>query len=156
MKVIDNPRLGQDTADSLYERDFHAWSEQQAAMARAGQVETLDLIHLAEELDGMARSEQRALESRLEVLLMHLLKWRHQPERRGRSWRNTVRIQRVRLRKLLRDSLSLTPKLPEVFEGAYWTARLEASTETGLDEAAFPETCPFTLEQVLDDGYWPD
>lgn len=140
---------------SLYERDFHAWAQQQAALARAGRGDMLDLANLAEELDGMARSERRAVESRLEVLLMHLLKWRYQSERRSRSWRNTVRVQRTHLQRLLRDSPSLTPRLPELLDDAYCTARLEASTETGLDDAAFPESCPFTVEQVLDPDYWP-
>ena len=96
------------------------------------------------------------MESRLEALLMHLLKWRYQDDRRSRSWSNTIRVQRISLQKLLRDSPSLAPRLPGLIDDAYSTARLEASTETGLKESTFPETCPFTLEQILDPGYWPN
>ena len=141
---------------SLYEQDFYAWAQQQAALARAGCPEALDLENLAEELEGMARSDRRAMERRLEVLLMHLLKWCYQPQRRSRSWSNTIRVQRIGLKKLLRDSPSLVPSLPDLLADAYSTARLEASTETGLDDSTFPETCPFTSEQSLDPDYWPD
>ncbi len=156
MKVIDSPRLGQDTADSLYERDFHAWSEQQAALLRAGQVDALDRENLAEEIQSMGSSNRRELITRLEQLLMHLLKWRYQPGHRGASWEISIDKQRNALEDLFDESPSLRTRLPDVRDKAYVRARRQASRETGLPLATFPETCPFTLEQVLDDGYWPD
>jgi hypothetical protein len=71
----------------LYDQDFLAWTEQQAALLRAGRLDQLDLDNLAEELDAMGRGEWGELESRLELLLMHMLKWDCQPARRSRSWK---------------------------------------------------------------------
>ena len=85
---------------SLYDQDFLAWTEQQAALLRAGRLDQLDLDNLAEELDTMGRSEWGELENRLEVLLMHMLKWDHQPARRSRSWKATMREQRNAIRRL--------------------------------------------------------
>jgi hypothetical protein len=92
---------------SLYDQDFLAWTEQQAALLRAGRLDQLDLDNLAEELDTMGRSEWGELENRLEVLLMHMLKWDYQPARRSRSWKATMREQRNALRRLMRRSPGL-------------------------------------------------
>ncbi len=156
MKVIDNPRLGQDTADSLYERDFHAWSEQQATLLRAGRFADIDLDHLVEEIESMGSRERSELKNRMRVLLLHLLKYRYQPTARSSGWIGTINEQRNRLDLLLEDSPSLRRLLPEALAYSYPRALEAAQTETGLPPASFPETCPFTLEQVLDDGYWPD
>ncbi len=86
-KVIHNPRQGQDRAGAtLYERDFHAWTEQQAALLKAGRLLDIDRDRLIEEIESMSASERRDLANRLKELLLHLLKWRYQPERRGASW----------------------------------------------------------------------
>ena len=87
----------------LYERDFHAWLVEQADHARAGRVEALDLENIAEELEGLARSDQHAIESRMDRLVTHLLKLgyvRDQGPRRG--WVLTVNEQRRRIRRLWR------------------------------------------------------
>lgn len=63
----------------LYERDFFAWANQQAALLRAGQFAEADIEHIAEEIESMGRSEKRELLSWLATLLMHLLKWQAQP-----------------------------------------------------------------------------
>jgi hypothetical protein len=103
----------------------------------------------------LARRERDALESRLEVPLVHLLKWRHQPERRGVSRESTVAEQRYRVARLLRENPSLRPSLPELLAEAYPAARLAASAETGLPPATFPAACPFALDDVLADGRLP-
>jgi hypothetical protein len=104
---------------SLYEEDFLAWTEQQAALLRAGLLEQLDLDNLAEELDTMGRSEWGELENRLEVLLMHMLKGDHQPARRSRSWKATMREQRNAIRRLLRRSPSLKRDLETTIAEVY-------------------------------------
>jgi hypothetical protein len=68
----------------------------------------------------------------------------------------TVITQRVDIKLLLKDSPSLRPTLAEALEDVYTNARLEAARETGLDIGRFPKHCPFTLDQVLDDEWWPD
>ena len=139
----------------LYEADFHAWAQRQAELLRAGRLGELDVLNLAEEVEDLSRRERDALESRLEVLLVHLLKWRHQPARRGVSWESTIAEQRYRVAKLLRESPSLRPRLPDLLAGAYPAARLAASAETGMPAATFPGTCPFALDDVLADGWLP-
>lgn len=105
----------------------------------------------------MGKRDRRVLESRLEVLVMHLLKWVYQPEGRqtGYSWRNTIRTQRRDIRRILRDSPSLRRQVPDMIEADYQDVRLDASNETGLPPETFPEDCPWTAEQVLDNAFWP-
>ncbi len=105
----------------------------------------------------MGRSERRALQSRLEVSLLHLPKWQAQPERRGRTtWRATIKVQRLKLDSLLRDMPSLKNQIPERLLEAYRIAIFRASAQTHLPETAFPGTCPFSIDQVLDEGFFPE
>jgi uncharacterized Zn finger protein len=139
----------------LYDRDFFAWSLQQAELLRAGKLAQADIEHIAEEIDSMGRTEKRELISRLSVLLLHLMKWRYQPEKRGPSWEASIRVQRNRLADHLDDNPSLQPLLPKALASAYRDAALEAVAETGLPGSTFPEACPWTVEQVLHGGFWP-
>ena len=136
---------------SMYETDVVAWAERQAEALRAGRFDDLDLENLAEEIRDVSRREAEALESHLETLLMHLLKWRHDPDHRSRSWEGTIRVARHKTAKLLRDSPSLRPRLPALVEDAYPAARIRAGVETGLAEQTFPAACPFTLDQITGD-----
>ena len=136
---------------SLYETDVVAWAERQAEALRAGRFDDLDLENLAEEIGDVSRREAEALESHLETLLVHLLKWRHDPDHRSRSWQGTIRVARHKTAKLLRDSPSLRPRLPALVEDAYPAARIRAGVETGLAEETFPAACPFTLDQITGD-----
>ncbi len=81
--VVDVP--GAEAREDLYERDYYSWALEQAQALRARRTEALDWENLAEEVEGLGRGEVRELESRLEVLLVHLLKWRYQPKKRRRS-----------------------------------------------------------------------
>ena len=137
---------------SLYETDVVAWAERQAEALRAGRFDDLDLENLAEEIGDVSRREAEALESHLETLLMHLLKWRHDPDHRSRSWEGTIRVARHKTAKLLRDSPSLRPRLPALVEDAYSAARIRAGVETGLAEQTCPAACPFTPDQIT--GAW--
>ena len=139
-----------------YESDLVAWSERQASLARARKAHLLDLSNLAEELEEMGRKEKRALESQLTRLLMHLLKWKYQPERRSGSWHLTIRDARRTVARILRDSPSLGPYLDAVFDECYANARGDAAAETRLSPAAFPASSPFTRNETLDPGFLPD
>jgi hypothetical protein len=140
----------------LYERDFYTWALTQVQALRHGLVKELDLNNLAEEVEDMARSEVRELDSRLQVLLAHLLKWAYEPEGRSKSWRLTVKEQRLQVRKLLRHSPGLRPKIAEIFRDAYEGARLQAAKETPRDENDFPAECPWTFEHCIEEGFLPD
>ncbi len=143
------------TQTTCYDTDYLRWLEDQARHLRAGELERLDREHLSEELDGMSRSERRQLRNRLIVSVLHLLKMQCQPERRSRSWGVTVITQRIDIKLLLKESPSLRPTLAATLGEIYDTARREAAQETGLALNRFPSTCPFTIDQVLDDEYWP-
>ncbi len=141
---------------TLHDTDLYSWSEQQARLLHEARLEELDVTNLAEELENMGRSLKSELESRLKVLLMHLLKWQHQPTRAGASWRATITVQRDELASHLQDNPGLKSKVPEALTRAYRRARLEAAGETGLPLAVFAEACPWTFEQILDERFWPE
>jgi hypothetical protein len=139
-----------------YEQDFYAWAIHNAELLRQGRLSEIDVEHIAEELECMGRSEKRELMSRLGVLLAHLLKWVYQPYRRSRSWRATIKAQREDLKALLEESPSLKPELEQKLNEAYRRAKIEAEKQTGINEDRFPEACPFSLEETLDNDFWPD
>ncbi|MBX3532041.1 MAG: DUF29 domain-containing protein [Rhizobiaceae bacterium] len=138
------------------DEDYALWCAQQGALLREGRVGALDRENLAEEIEGLGSSHADEIESRLMVLLAHLLKWRFQPSQRSNSWRATIKEQRSRIARRLRQSPSLRSHPGMVLADEYDLARTTASGETGLDEEAFPPTCPFTIEQVLDPEFLPD
>ena len=127
---------------SLYDTDFSAWCQEQARQLRAGQLDALDIENLAEELEGMARSDKRQIRSRLEVLITHLLKWKYQPGRRSGSWRSTIGEQRRRIAEVVSDSPSLATYPAMIAVDAYAAARYCAAHETGMDFSLFPAVCP--------------
>jgi Domain of unknown function DUF29 len=136
---------------TCYEKDVVAWANEQARLIRTGQLELLDWEHIAEEIEDVGRSEQRELASRMALLLAHLLKWQYQPDRRGASWRATIRTQRHLIAKRLNRTPSLRPMLtdPDWIEEMWADARQSASQETGIGFAIFPEICPWAMEMAL-------
>ncbi|MGE5154962.1 MAG: DUF29 domain-containing protein [Bdellovibrio bacteriovorus] len=140
----------------LYDQDLYAWAMETARLVRESRFAEIDSVHLAEELESMVKAEQRALESRLEALLTDLLKWEHQPQQRTKSWQRGVIEQRKRIARLLGDSSGLHPGLPETLADAYDSAVRWAADDTGLDEADFPQTCPYPGARVLDSGFYPE
>ena len=140
----------------LYERDFYAWANEQAALLRAGRLTEADIANIAEEIESMGRSEKRELVSRLIVLLMHLLKWRYQPGLRSTSWRLTIEIQRRALVRHLADNPSLKSKLPDAIIDAFHDALLEAARETGLAFTTFPADCPWIYDEIVDSQFLPE
>jgi Domain of unknown function DUF29 len=133
----------------LYDRDFYAWANEQAALLRDGRVSSADIAHIAEEIESMGRSEKRELVSRLTVLLLHLLKWQFQPSHRGTSGSLSIDNARDAITVHLADNPSLRSKLPDALDTAYRSAGREAAIETGLPLATFPAECPWTFEQAM-------
>ena len=138
---------------NLYEQDFYLWTQTIAQQLKENKFNEIDMPNLIEEIESMGRSEKRELKNRLIVLLMHLLKWQYQPEKRSESWRSTIYEQRICIETLLEDSPSLQPLLPEVFEDCYQKARLKTSDETGIKLNFFPKESPFILEETLKNSY---
>ena len=141
-KALDKPLL--------YDLDYVAWLEEQAAHLRAGRLSALDVANVAEELEGLARSDRHELANRLETLILHLLKWDHQPDQRSNRWRASVAEQRRRIRRLLKESPSLQPSLAGAARDVYPDAIEQAAIETQLSESTFPATLPYSLEQIFE------
>jgi hypothetical protein len=142
----------------LHSQDFYAWTQQQAQLLKNGQLNLLDIESLIEELETMGANEKRTLMSRLEVLLMHLLKWQYQPTLQSRSWLLTIEEQRERISDHLADNPSLKnpDALQAALDKAYQYAVRSAEKETGLARSVFPKSCPYRLEQIMDIAFYPD
>jgi hypothetical protein len=138
-----------------YEHDFSAWLQQQAEALRAKDWPALDVDNLIEELETLGRSERNALWSHLRILLMHLLKWRYQPERRTRSWRGSITRARQQVTRRLQQP-SLRRELPDFITEAYIDARRLAADETGLPLATFPEACEWTAAELQNLEFLPE
>lgn len=148
--------------NAIREEDHDSWLLGQAqalrevARLRPNLPVSIDWDRLAEELEGMSRSEVRELRSRYAVLLLHLLKWLVQKDHRCRSWELTIRHQRQALAEHLAQNPGLKGRRAEQFAKAYEDARVDANRETGLPLSAFPELPPLTLDEAADLGFWPD
>lgn len=139
-----------------YEKDFYGWTQEQAALMRAGRLTDLDITNLIEEIETMGRSEKRELESRLTILLLHLLKWKYQEVRRGRSWQLSIVEQRLKFNQTLDENPGLKPQLADILASAYKYASLQAARETKISSNVFPVTCPWTLEEAIQTDFYPD
>lgn len=142
-------------APADYEDDYCAWLFQQAELLRLGRFRELDLPNLVEEIEDMGRSQWRAFESHYRVLLVHLLKWEYQPDRRTRSWLVTIGRERAEIEADEQDNRSFRNAAPEILRKVYPRARIEASTETGLAKSVFPEDCPYALAAIRDADWLP-
>ena len=136
-----------------YETDLAMWAKQQAELLRRRAANEIDWDNLADEIEAVGRSERREIRSRLEVLLVHMLKWRFQPDLRSNSWRASIRDARTELDRVLEDNPSLRSLPAESLPKVYASARAKALDETGLYH--LPETCEWSAEQVLDIEFWP-
>jgi hypothetical protein len=143
---------------TLYDTDFYAWTQEQAALLREGKVKALDLEHLAEEVESLGARDHRELRRRLQRLITHLLKWPYQPARRqtGHSGLSTIRTQRDELAALLEQSPSLRRTVSEALNARYRRAREDASAQTRLPLDIFPASCPWDADRVLDPDFFPE
>jgi hypothetical protein len=146
--VLGPPTAPDKPGGADYDTDFYSWSLEQARLLREGQWARLDRENVAEEIESLGREQFNKLESALRVLLMHMLKWDHQPKRRSRSWALSIESQRVELEHVIGDNPGLKPRIAEAMTRAYRRARLEAANETGLDAAVFPEACPYSFQDI--------
>lgn len=140
----------------LYDADFYGWTQVQAKLLRERRWRLVDLEHLIEEIESLGRQERRELVSRLAILLGHLLKWQHQPQRQSNVWLATIREQRRKVSRLIQQNPSLGPNLPEILQEAYEDGIDLAVQETDLPYQTFPDACPYSLEQILAAEFLPD
>jgi len=139
----------------LYEYDFNEWIAQQVTLLKQGKTGEIDVVHLITELEDMGKSHLRELESRLIILIAHLLKWQFQPNQQSSSWRGSINEQRLQLSRLLRKTPSLKRELTHTVIEVYLDALELATDDTGLAAATFPTTCPYPIEQLLDKTFYP-
>ena len=151
--IANNPL---DSLANLYEYDFNLWVEATAQLLREGRLTELDVVNLLEEVESMGNSDKQALESNLVVILLHLLKWQYQPNKRTRSWEKSIAEHRRRIKKAFRHSPSLRTYFHQVFTECYLDARKQAKIETRLPLEHFPIDCPFTADQVSDEDFLPE
>ena len=148
--------MNQKQTTDLYETDLYSWAKRNAALLRNGRLSEIDVEHIAEELEDMGKSEQRALASHIRNLLLHLLKWKYQPSLRGASWELSISNSRDAIEDILADSPSLQPAFQALMEKMYPRARKAARIETGLPDTLFPEECPFSADEILSERFQPD
>jgi hypothetical protein len=148
-----------DESRSLYDRDPYAWALKQARALRERRAGVLDWENLAEEIEDLAGRHEDSLKSHCRVLVQHLLKLRHASSRIRRDnlrlWMNSVKNARLEITDLLQTKRGLSPKAPELFTKAWYLGRNDMLGQLGLADGAIPEQCPWTLEQVRDESFWP-
>src|ERR1051325_5246796 len=134
-----------DSLQHLYRADETAWLDAMAELIRAGRLDDVDYPHLAEYLEDMANRDRKEVSNRLRLLMMHLLKWIYQAEKRTSSWRETVVNQQAELEEDLLGGVLLR-HAEESLAAIYQKAIKYASRETKLPLKTFPKKCPWTLE----------
>ena len=139
-----------------YDQDFYAWTLHNADLIRQGRFAEMDALQIAEELESMGKRDKRELISRFKVLIMHLLKWSFQPEKRSKSWEQTIDEQREQINLILMDSPSLKYQLIARINDTYPLALKAAMKETNLPLKTFPTICPYSVEQILNEAFYPD
>lgn len=134
---------------SLYLRDETAWLEDTADLITSDRLDEIDYQNLAEYLTDMARRDRREVDSRLALLMAHLLKWDYQPDKRTGNWRATIVVERQELAKLMGRGV-LRNHAEDVLAEAYRDAVEQAVAETGLPAETFPVECPYGLVELIE------
>jgi uncharacterized protein DUF29 len=132
-----------------YEKDFFQWTQETARAIEEGRFDEIDRTALADEVEGLGKRDRREVGRRFAVILLHLLKLKYQPDKESGSWHSTIATQRRELESVLEDSPSLRPHVAALLPKAYGQARIDAANETGIDIDTFPETCEWTITEVL-------
>ena len=134
----------------LYEADYYRWIQETLETLKQRNYHQVDWENLLDEIEDMGKRERLSLESNLIVVLLHLLKWEHQPQNRSGSWKGSIREHRRRITKAIKISPSLKAYPIEILSECYKDAALQASDETGLPVETFPSECPYSIDQVLE------
>ncbi|XGV95012.1 MAG: DUF29 domain-containing protein [Leptolyngbya sp. BL-A-14] len=139
-----------------YLADFNAWIAQTTQLLREHRWHEIDVTHLIEEVEDLGKSERRAIASQLTRLLLHLLKWQYQPQRRSDSWLDSITDARTQIALAIEDSPSLSNYPAEQLEASYQRARRQGVKQTSIEISSFPNTCPYAVELVLSEDWLPE
>jgi len=145
----DAPATAHARVRTRHADDLYTWVQEQVALLRAGRVDALDLDNIAEELSDVGSEQYDKLESAIEVLLAHALKWDHQPERRSRSWSLTIAEQRVRIDRQVRKNPGLKSRIAEAVNEGYRVGRIRAAREMKRSPETLPVDCPYSWDEIL-------
>ncbi|MGU3538934.1 DUF29 domain-containing protein [Methylobacterium sp. A54F] len=145
----DAPATPRAEGRTRYADDVYTWVQEQVALLRAGRVDALDLDNIAEELSDVGLSEYYRLRSAIEIVLLHMLKWDHQPERRGRSWALSIAEHRERALMQLEKSPGLKSSLAEVQRQAFRLGRIGAARQMKRSVKTLPDACPYSWDEIL-------
>ena len=142
---------------SLYHTDFNAWAYDTVDKLKAKQFDAVDVESLIEEVEGLAARDKRELFSRMIILLTHLIKWQYQPDLRCGSCGGSIRTQRREIDLILADSPSLNKRIIEINkdEKMFKKVLKDVVKDTGLLIENLPISNPYTLEDVLNEDYYP-
>ncbi|RJG11531.1 DUF29 domain-containing protein [Massilia cavernae] len=151
--ITNNTNLPYGSVDYLI--DFVRWTEHQAQLLREGRLDELDRENLIEEIESIGQRDKRELSDRLCVLIATLLRHKFYPQGNEESLRSTIVEQRIAIEYIIEDSPSLKRGLAARLEKAYPTAVRIAAQETGSNEAAFPNTSPFSADAIFDEDFFP-
>lgn len=136
-------------ASARYGDDLYGWVQQQVALLRQGRLTEIDAGNIAEELSDVGGEQYDKLESSIRVVLLHLLKWDYQTERRSRSWVLSIAEHRRRARRVLKKNPSLKASLDEAVDDAYEDARGDTVRETNMPRDTFPRVCPYVWDEIM-------
>jgi Domain of unknown function DUF29 len=141
----------------LYDGDYYAWIQKQARALRKHRIDEIDWANVAEEIEDLGKSEKRSVESQIARIVEHLLKLAYAPARmkslNRRGWELSIREARHQIRKLLRESPSLSRETNALFADAYESGRTAALIALKAADSGLPEISPWSLEQVLDKDF---
>lgn len=140
---------------SLYDSDFHEWTRAQARAIAERRVADVDWANVAEEIESLGRSDKNEIRNRLTNVLLHLAKWEYQPEKRKYGWQASIREGRMRIMGSIDSSPSLKNYPEECLDWCWKHGRSKAALEMRRKVSTLPENCPYTVEQALDDAFWP-
>ena len=132
-----------------HKQDLYSWLVEQARLVREGRWQAIDQDNLAKEIEGLAQQQFHDLQSAIQGLLMHLLKWDHPAIRRSRGRVQSVQSQRQAVADVLSHNPGLAPRIAEAIAHCYRKARAEAANDVGLDENSFPAKCPYEWAEII-------
>lgn len=142
--------------NTTYTTDFNLWIQRTTHLLRERRWHEIDLEHLIEEIEDLGKSERRSIASQLTRLLLHLLKWQYQPQRRSDSWLDSITDSRTQIELAIKDSPSLKGYAVEQVKQSYQQARSKAAKQTEIPLSMFPEECPYLLKLVLEEDWLPE
>jgi hypothetical protein len=140
---------------ALYEEDFYAWTQRAGELLRSGCFGQIDIEHVAEEIEDMGKEQKHALKSQMRRLIVHLLKWEFQPQKRSDSWLESIDDARLEIADDLDQNPSLKPMMPDLPSQVYAQAVKRAALESHLNPRSFPAACPYTFQQLMDEEFLP-